>query len=154
MRGINKQQAFTLIETLLVVVIVGILAMVSVTSYDSYQRESRMSVALADITLIEVAIKNFEISEYELPDSLAEAGVDHLRDPWGNAYRYLRIRGADIKGKGKLRKDKSLNPVNSDYDLYSMGEDGDSKTPFTAKASRDDIVRCSNGAFIGLADDF
>ncbi|MFK7830937.1 MAG: prepilin-type N-terminal cleavage/methylation domain-containing protein [Congregibacter sp.] len=154
MGPIARQRAFTLIESLIVVAILGILMTISVSAYESYQRETRFSVAVADITLIEIAIRKFVVSDYQLPNSLAEAGVSNMRDPWGNEYQYLRIEGGDIKGKGKLRKDKSLNPINSDYDLYSMGEDGDSKTPFTAKASRDDIVRASNGAFIGLADDF
>jgi hypothetical protein len=50
-------------------------------------------------------------------------------------------------------KDKSLHPLNSDYDLYSMGPDGQSQTPLTAKASRDDIIRANNGGFIGVVED-
>jgi len=55
---------------------------------------------------------------------------------------------------GKRRKDHSLVPVNSDYDLYSMGPDGKSKPPFTARDSRDDIVRAANGGFIGPVSEF
>jgi general secretion pathway protein G len=55
---------------------------------------------------------------------------------------------------GQIRKDRFLVPVNSDYDLYSMGKDGQSQAPFTAKASRDDIVRASDGQYVGLAEDF
>ena len=51
-------------------------------------------------------------------------------------------------------KDKSLHPLNSDYDLYSMGKDGASTGPLTAKASRDDVVRANDGRFIGLAKDY
>jgi general secretion pathway protein G len=40
------------------------------------------------------------------------------------------------------------------FDLYSMGPDGDSKAAFTARASRDDIVRASNGSFIGPVSEF
>jgi len=57
-------------------------------------------------------------------------------------------------GKGKVRKDHNLVPLNSDYDLYSMGKDGKSVSPLTAKASRDDIVRANNGAFVGLASEY
>ena len=32
-----------------------------------------------------------------------------------------------------------------------MGKDGKSRTPLTAKASRDDIVRAGDGAYVGLA---
>ncbi|MCP5251868.1 MAG: hypothetical protein H6939_09135 [Burkholderiales bacterium] len=45
-------------------------------------------------------------------------------------------------------------PINSDYDLYSMGKDGASVSPLTAKASRDDIIRANNGRFIGRAADY
>ena len=45
-------------------------------------------------------------------------------------------------------------PVNSDYDLYSKGKDGKSQTPFTAKASQDDIVRANDGSFLGLVSDY
>ena len=55
---------------------------------------------------------------------------------------------------GQKRKDKSLHPLNSDYDLYSMGPDGQSQTAITAKASRDDTIRANNGGFIGVAEDY
>ena len=61
------------------------------------------------------------------------------------------MEGASV---GKKRKDKSLHPLNSDYDLYSMGPDGRSVSPLTAKASRDDIIRANNGGFIGVAEDY
>ena len=50
-----------------------------------------------------------------------------------------------------MRKDRFLVPINSCYDLYSMGKDGQSVPPLTAKASWDDIVRANDGAFVGLA---
>ena len=53
-----------------------------------------------------------------------------------------------------MRKDQNLVPINSDYDLYSLGEDGDSKAPLTARASHDDIIRANNGNFIGLGEDY
>ena len=52
------------------------------------------------------------------------------------------------------RKDRFLVPINSDYDLYSMGKDRESIAPLTAKKSHDDIVRANDGAFVGLASDF
>ena len=59
-----------------------------------------------------------------------------------------------MKGNGKARKDKKLAPLNSDYDLYSLGKDGDSKPPLVTPVSRDDIVRARDGQFIGMAKDF
>jgi general secretion pathway protein G len=41
-------------------------------------------------------------------------------------------------------------PINTTYDLYSKGKDGDSSPPLTARASQDDVVRANDGGFIGL----
>jgi general secretion pathway protein G len=56
--------------------------------------------------------------------------------------------------KGKWRKDRFLVPLNSDYDLYSMGKDGCTVAPITAKASHDDILRANNGSYVGLASKY
>lgn len=134
--------------------IVVVLTVIAYPAYTKYVDKGRNSVAAADITSIAQAIERFYVAFDRYPDSLAEMGLDGMLDPWGNPYRYLRINGAGLKGKGALRKDKSLVPVNSDFDLYSMGKDGASVAPFTAKASRDDIVRASNGGYIGPAADY
>jgi general secretion pathway protein G len=54
----------------------------------------------------------------------------------------------------QTRKDKNLVPLNSDFDLYSKGPDGESVPALTAGVSRDDIVRANDGAFIGVAADY
>ena len=87
-----------------------------------------------------------------LPESLADIGRGGMKDPWGNDYVYLNL--TTIKGKGKARKDHSLVPLNSDYDLYSKGPDGASVAPLTAAASHDDILRANNGRFIGPASSY
>jgi general secretion pathway protein G len=60
----------------------------------------------------------------------------------------------DGANPGQMRKDKNMVPINTDFDLYSMGKDGESVLPLTAKKSQDDIVRASNGAFVGLGSDY
>ena len=57
-------------------------------------------------------------------------------------------------GVGDFRKDKNLNPLNTDYDLYSVGKEGATASALTAKSSRDDIVRANDGAFIGRGEDY
>ena len=76
-----------------------------------------------------------------------------------NPYEYLKIEGIEKNDKekksvGKMRKDRNMVPVNSDFDLYSKGKDGKSSTPFTAKTSRDDIVRANNGRYVGPVSDY
>lgn len=57
-------------------------------------------------------------------------------------------------GSGQPRKDHFLHPINSDFDLYSMGKDGDSVAPLTAQKSRDDIIRANDGGYYGVASNF
>ena len=73
-------------------------------------------------------------------------------DPWGNAYRYFNLR--TVSGNGQARKDKKLAPLNSDFDLYSVGKDGESQENLGHARSRDDVVRARDGAFIGTAEEF
>jgi len=148
------QRGFQLLELLIALAIVAIAAAVAVPSYTQHIDRANNAEAAADVISIAQSIEMFYTRNERYPDSLAEIGLDTFRDPWGNPYRYLRIAGAGLKGKGALRKDKKLNPVNSDFDLYSMGKDGDTMTPFTAKPSWDDVVRANNGRFVGLAADY
>ena len=94
----------------------------------------------------------YELVNHVYPDTLAQVGYDSLLDPWGNPYQYLNF--ADTKGKGKMRKDRFLVPINTYFDLYSMGKDRQSVSPLTAKASQDDIIWANDGAFIGPASEF
>lgn len=154
-RGYNSPLAsgVTLIELLLALAVVALIASIAYPSYLQYVERTRNTQAISDIASIEQAIARYRVQNNgDLPDDLAQVGMASLRDPWGNPYRYTNI--ANTKSKGKLRKDKSLVPLNTDYDLYSMGADGASQPPLTAKASRDDIVRANNGDFVGLATDY
>jgi general secretion pathway protein G len=64
---------------------------------------------------------------------------------------YLNIANAR---PGQLRRDKNLVPVNTDFDLYSLGKDGRTVTAFTGKSALDDIVRANNGRYVGLAENY
>ena len=144
---------FTLIEIMVVVAIVGTLAAISIPNYISYKNRALITEAMEEIRRIETGITVYMAENGEFPDSLNDVRLGNLKDPWGNPYEYLRIKGGN-KGLGKLRKNRSLVPVNSDYDLYSKGKDGKSQSPFTAKASQDDIVRANDGSFLGLVSDY
>src|SRR5690242_4108605 len=130
-RGVLREDAFSVIEILLVVAVIGTLAAISIPCFYAAIDYARVHRAIADIKALELDVKTFQLTQGRLPDSLSEVRTDVVTDPWGNAYVYTNLTATN--GKGKARKDRFLNPLNSDFDLYSSGEDGQSSTPLTAK---------------------
>jgi len=148
---LRTSKAFTLLEVLIAVAILGVVAAIAIPIYTQYKAKLNNAIAVKDIISIEVAIKSYEQANDDFPSSLTDVNMNLLLDPWGTPYEYLNLDGVPI---GQMRKDQALVPINSDYDLYSKGPDGLSVKPLTAAPSRDDIVRANNGGFIGLAEDY
>lgn len=146
----KKIKAFTIIELLIAISILGVLAAITVPVYSQYKTKLNNAIAITDIINIQVAVESYSEANDVFPNNLTEVNMAIL-DPWGAPYEYLNLDGVSI---GQMRKDQSLVPINSDYDLYSKGPDGNSVKPLTAMPSRDDIVRANNGGFIGLASDY
>ena len=143
---------FTLVELMLVLLILGILFELCVTLYKNYTDRTDIAKASTDIAAMSVEITQYANDHKGLPDTLADIGRAGTKDPWGNAYQYLNHQ--NLNGNGNVRKDKNIVPINSDFDLYSMGKDGQTQGTLTAGVSRDDIVRANNGRFVGLASEY
>ena len=116
---------------------------------DSYDR-AKIARAIGDIRAIQTDLD----AQDTLPDNLAAVGRSGVLDPWGNAYQYLKFPSKAHGHPAGARKDRFLVPINSEYDLYSMGIDGNTTAALTAKAGRDDIIRANDGGYIGLASKF
>ena len=149
----RKVAGFSLLEAMLVVALVAILAAVALPTYKSYMDRAKVGRIVGDFGNIELAISKYRLSNNDtLPPTLDAIGYGNLRDPWNRPYSYLPFDAST--SRGRMRKDRNLVPINSDYDLYSVGEDGDTAPPLTARPSRDDVVRAADGHFIGLAQDY
>lgn len=155
MKG-TKKEAFTLIEVLLIVAMLGTLLALLIPGYTNLLDKAKADHAITDIATISRQLDAFLMDHGTLPGTLDELVQESkpldIIDPWGNPYEYLVILGkkkSDIQQK--WRKDRFLVPINSDYDLYSMGKDSDSVPPLTAQVSWDDIIRANDGSFIGFA---
>lgn len=145
---------FTLIEVAIVLAIVALMSAIAIPAYTEYTYQARVTVAIGDLKAISSEMDGYFYGTGVYPPDLATVGRGGMLDPWGHPYVYLRIQGSGIKGKGPLRKDRSLNPVNSDYDLYSIGRDGATALALTAKKAKDDVIRAGNGGYLGLAEKF
>ncbi len=123
----NKQQGFTLIEVMVVVVILGILAAVVVPRIMDNPDKARITKAKQDIRAMESALNLYRLDNFSYPNT--EQGLEALvsvpsdlansenykqggyirklpKDPWGSAYLYL--------SPGE----------HGELDIYSLGVDG------------------------------
>jgi general secretion pathway protein G len=142
---------FTIIEMLAVTAIIGALSTLAIPKVQDALEKARIARAIGDIRALQSDLDGQD----SLPATLAEIGRGGITDPWGNPYQYYRFPPRRGGGPPRgARKDRFLVPINSTYDLYSMGKDGSTTAPLTARAGRDDIVRANDGGFIGLASKF
>jgi general secretion pathway protein G len=143
---------FTLLELMVVVGILGTITSTAIPAYSNYIKKVRITKAMVEIRIFEKEIKAFEAENQSLPNTLNDIGRGTFQDPWGNPYQYLNI---SLPGANTLwRRDRNNNPVNTDFDLYSIGGDGRTQKQFTARFGRDDIVRANDGEYVGLARDY
>jgi general secretion pathway protein G len=150
----KQSNGFGLLELVVTLAIGSLLIVVAVPSYIGFADRAKIATAIGDIRGLSVAIDQFSRNNDKLiPATLADLPTEIPLDPWGNEYQYLNIAAAG-PANDQFRKYGNLSPLNSDFDLFSAGEDGDTARPLSAKQSRDDIVRASNGAFVGLGEDY
>ena len=150
----SNREGFTLIELSIVTVIIGLLMGMAFPKAASYIETTRNARAMVDLRTLEKEIGSYLAFTGDYPASLAAIGRADFLDPWDRPYEYLKIATNDNEKPKGARKDRFLVPVNSDFDLYSKGVDGESSAPFTAAKSKDDIVRANNGSFVGLAKNY
>ena len=148
----SAARGFTILEWSLAVAILGVLVAIAIPTYERYVERTRVTRAVLDIGAIAARVTRHELDNREFPDSLNDVGAGSMLDPWGEPYQYVNHDAPH--SRGRWRRDKNIVPINDDFDLFSMGKDGQSRPPLTAKASRDDIVRANNGRFIGPAAEY
>jgi general secretion pathway protein G len=139
------REGFTVIELLLVLAIVATLASLGTSRLQSAVERARVARAIGDIR----AIQSYIDAADSVPLTLDEVGAGNRLDPWGRPYifnPFLRLRRP-----GSARRDRFLVPLNSEYDLYSVGHDGATQSPLTVRVSHDDVIRANDGGFVGLA---
>lgn len=146
---------FTLIELLVAITILGTLMAIAIPAFNDYRDQQKVNIAINDLRTLDNKIQSYKASNEAYPSALTDLPATGIsNDPWGNPYEYLKIEGADAKSKGNMRKDKNLVPINSDFDLYSVGADGKTAAPLTSKNSYDDVVRANDGRYYGLGSNY
>jgi len=143
-----------LLELMAGIAVLGLLAAIAVPSYTAILERRKIGQAKRDLSKISMAIERYRSLQFKVPQSLGDLNVSLPTDPWGRNYQYLDFSSPVPGIQSKIRKDHNLHPLNTEFDLYSFGKDGDSKAPLTASVSHDDVIWARDGDFIGLAEDF
>lgn len=147
----RRGSGWTIIELMMVITLIGILLAVALPRYNDHRNRVRVTTAKKHIAVMSAAITDFAQEYGRYPEHLTEVSLANTLDPWGRPYVYYNI---DANGRGHARKDRALNPLNTDFDLYSVGPDGVSKSQISNKDSLDDVIRARNGGFVDRAEAF
>jgi len=134
--------------------VVGLLAAIAFPSYGRLMERQRVRQSARDLILISQGIERYRTTHFAVPESLNDLGITLPKDPWGRDYRFLNFKSPAPGVAGLIRKDHNLHPLNSEFDLYSVGKDGRSAAALTAIASKDDVIWARDGSFVGLAADY
>jgi general secretion pathway protein G len=149
----RANRGVSLLELSIIVAVVGLLAAIAIPVYSNAVEKSKVKRAVADMLTIRLAIERKRSDDGVFPNSLAGISGLPLVDPWGKAYVYNYFKSPGFN-TSRIRKDHNLHPLNTEFDLYSEGCDGDTRPPLTARPSRDDVIVAHDGSFVGLAKDF
>jgi general secretion pathway protein G len=153
-RTLHGSRGFSLLELLIVVGIILIISAMAIPHLLSVLDEAKVTHAVGDIHAIEVNIAIFQAtSAGTLPTDLSQIEATSLIDPWGHPYQYFNHTTGTGNG-GVLREDLFLVALNEDYDLYSLGKDGQTTAAIGTSVSQDDIIRAATGAYTGVASQF
>jgi type II secretion system protein G len=144
--GISKRAGFTIVELLIVVVVIGILAAITIVAYNGVTEQARISQANSELASFKKAMLAYKAVYGELPpigdswnyntdppdctrlgyviDALSAEGYKGLspQDPWGNCWGYDDNDCNTSSAAGATTRIKSVGPdsVNGNADDISL----------------------------------
>jgi general secretion pathway protein G len=146
----RSQHGFTLAETLLLTALLALGADAILARTAAQLERSRLEQARRETGQIQAAIRAYRDLHHELPAALTDLDPPVPLDPWGRPYEYMNFDVSGFVGQRTF----DGRPVNSEFDLYSKGPDGQSDANLRSEVGSDDIIVARDGAYIGPSADF
>lgn len=152
---IQSCRGVTLLELMVVAMGLATLFAMALPMIEGAREAVRLHQAVTSILVIQFEVIKYELQYGTIPANIAalDLAADVATDPWGRSYVYLNYDYADPPDEVP-REDQFLKPINTAYDIFSVGPDGVSHKRLPHNRSRDDIVRASDGEYIGVAAEF
>ncbi len=88
----------------------------------------------------------------ELPRELSPIETASLEGTIAASSSFSLFVGVDAETT--RRRDRYMFPLNTDYDLFSLGPDSRTAVSLGEKVGLDDVIRANNGGFFGLASEY
>jgi len=128
-RRMKSKQAFTLIELMVVVAILGVLGLVVATNVFPYFAKAQKTVARTNIETLKASVQKYKLDNFRLPETLELLlepneknanepyieDYDMLLDPWENEYVYI----IESKTKFEIKSDGIEGGEGEDVDISS-----------------------------------
>jgi len=140
-----------MVELLVVIAILAVLCALALPAYTDIRDRTRNALCVSQIRVFEKIIYAYSIDNagaYPATARLSDATTSVPNDPWGHSYVYVNL----VTDPAQARRDPNTHhQLNDDFDLYSMGADGQSDP--ANNSDLDDLVRAGDGGFVGLASE-
>jgi len=122
MRGSKWNEAFTLVELMLVVVIIGILAGVVLPKLVGSQERAKIEATRGQIRIFETAIDIYHLEVGKAPESLKDLVVNPGESKWNGPYLNKKTLPKDPWENQYVYDPDGTRGIT--YDVYSWGPDG------------------------------
>ncbi|MCX5708028.1 MAG: prepilin-type N-terminal cleavage/methylation domain-containing protein [Candidatus Omnitrophica bacterium] len=156
-----KKRAFTLVEIIVTVVIVGILATIGLPVYQNVLESSKQKVCDTNLLTLKKAVELYTMEHDIVPGALSQLNDKYIRKAyaevmsgkgaWGRRLAYLIVEGpqwglayADTYGMPKLRCPCNADPTKPSYGINS-GVAGTTSLEYKNLADNAVIVADSGG---------
>ena len=115
--GMNKlkQHGFTIVELLIVIVVIGILASITIVAYNGIQRRAQNTQLLAAFDAYEKGLRQYKTFNNKYPELESDIGIACLGGPFPAEPPFSEGECYKMNGTTYARQSSALNATLSDF---------------------------------------